>query len=113
MNYIHDDGSYSIFGIHDDEGSELLTAYTIQTLVKARSYIYVDDRNLQKSIAWLRSRQQDDGCFLDKGESNKKSKYQKDDKKITAIHTVKIIISLLEFGTPQYVRSVSIFTFFF
>lgn len=102
MNYIHDDGSYSIFGIDDDEGSELLTAYTIQTLVKARSYIYVDDRNLQKSIAWLRSRQQDDGCFLDKGESNKKSKYQKDDKKITTIHTVKIIISLLEFGTPQY-----------
>ena len=104
MNYIHDDGSYSIFGIQDEEGSEILTAFVIQILVKARSYIYIDDRNLQKSIAWLRSQQKDDGCYFDRGESFKKSKYEKETKKLRVIHTAKILISLLEFGTPHYVR---------
>lgn len=102
MNYIHDEGSYSMFGIHDNEGSELLTAFAIQILVKARAYIYVDDRNLQKSISWLRSQQQDDGCFFDKGDNLKTSKYENKENKLKAIHTAKVLISFLEFGTPHY-----------
>ncbi|CAI9724157.1 alpha-2-macroglobulin-like isoform X1 [Octopus vulgaris] len=102
MNYIHKDGSFSIFGSQDREGSELLTAFVLRILVKARSYIYVDEVQLQKSISWLRDQQLENGCFYDKLNYSLTFGLYEDRKNMERISTAFVIMALLEFGTPQH-----------
>lgn len=63
LTYIHKDGSFSAFGESDGEGSMFLTAFVVRTLTQAKSYIYVDDSIINKSVAWIFDHQSDNGCF--------------------------------------------------
>ncbi|GAB1607259.1 murinoglobulin-1-like isoform X1 [Argonauta hians] len=102
MNYIHSDGSFSIFGLQDNEGSELLTAFVLRILVKARSYVYIDEVQLRKSISWLRGQQLENGCFYDKRNYSLTFGLYEDKKNMERISTAFVIMALLEFGTPQH-----------
>ncbi|XP_051470116.1 alpha-2-macroglobulin-like protein 1 [Apus apus] len=65
--YRHRDGSYSVFGQQDGEGSTWLTAFVVKSLGQARKYIYVDDKNVQDALRWLEQNQLSSGCFATKG----------------------------------------------
>ncbi|NXC13823.1 A2ML1 protein, partial [Corythaeola cristata] len=65
--YRHRDGSYSVFGQQDGEGSAWLTAFVVKSFSQARKYIYVDDKNVQDALHWLEQNQLPSGCFATKG----------------------------------------------
>lgn len=63
LTYMHKDGSFSAFGIHDPSGSTFLTAFVVRTLLQAKPYIYVDDNVLNRAINWIYDHQLENGCF--------------------------------------------------
>lgn len=63
LAYMHKDGSFSAFGIHDPSGSMFLTAFVVRTLLQAKPYIYVDDNVVNKAINWIYDHQLENGCF--------------------------------------------------
>lgn len=63
LTYRHADGSYSAFGKSDPEGSLWLTAFVVKSFAAARRYIHIDDKELQMSVGWLKSKQLENGCF--------------------------------------------------
>jgi len=67
LNYRLTDGSYSAFGNNDPEGSMWLTAFVSKSFAQARPFIFIDQVDLDKSIAWFRSQQLENGCFPARG----------------------------------------------
>lgn len=63
LTYRHEDGSYSAFGESDEEGSMWLTAFVVKSFAQARSFIYIDKDDLDKSLSWFKSKQLENGCF--------------------------------------------------
>nr|CAH7731883.1 unnamed protein product [Callosobruchus chinensis] len=95
LNYVHKDGSFSAFGYHDPAGSMFLTTFVVRTLQDAKQHIYVDQRLIDKAIAWIYDHQLENGCFStmlhvfqDMGGTSKENS--------TATLTAYVILSLLE-----------------
>lgn len=63
LNYVHKDGSFSAFGYHDPSGSMFLTVFVVRILQEAKNYIYVNQRVIDKAIAWIFHNQLENGCF--------------------------------------------------
>nr|CAD2188921.1 unnamed protein product [Meloidogyne enterolobii] len=68
LTYRHSDNSFSAFGEHDPHGSTWLTAFVIGSFKQAQTFIYVDDKVLEDSIAFLIAQQQESGAFMERGE---------------------------------------------
>ncbi|CAH1996552.1 unnamed protein product [Acanthoscelides obtectus] len=106
LNYVHKDGSFSAFGYHDPTGSMFLTSFVVRTLQDAKQYIYVDQRLIDKAIAWIYDHQLENGCFStmlhvfqDMGGTSKENS--------TATLTAYVILSLLEanIDVPKQVQT--------
>ncbi|XP_025026911.1 alpha-2-macroglobulin-like protein 1 [Python bivittatus] len=67
LQYKHSDGSYSAFGPSDGQGNTWLTAFVTKCFIQAKQFIFIDERNIQASLEWLRSNQLPTGCFANVG----------------------------------------------
>uniref|UniRef100_A0A3B3CJ27 Alpha-macroglobulin receptor-binding domain-containing protein n=1 Tax=Oryzias melastigma TaxID=30732 RepID=A0A3B3CJ27_ORYME len=67
LNYKHDDGSYSAFGMSDPSGNTWLTAFVMKSFNAAKKYIFVDPRNIEDARTWLSGLQKPDGCIQSVG----------------------------------------------
>ncbi|XP_053153741.1 alpha-2-macroglobulin-like protein 1 isoform X2 [Hemicordylus capensis] len=65
--YKHENGSYSAFGKRDPEGNTWLTAFVVKGFGHAKSYIYVDEKQIQDAVNWLGQHQLPSGCFQNVG----------------------------------------------
>ncbi|XP_062242617.1 alpha-2-macroglobulin-like [Platichthys flesus] len=65
LNYKHIDGAYSTFG--SGTGNTWLTAFVLRSFAKAKSFIYIDPRNIESSKTWLEEKQRENGCFEQSG----------------------------------------------
>ncbi|XP_060928856.1 alpha-2-macroglobulin-like [Limanda limanda] len=65
LNYKHIDGAYSTFG--SGTGNTWLTAFVLRAFAKAKSFIYIDPRNIESSKTWLEEKQRKSGCFEQSG----------------------------------------------
>ncbi|XP_062241180.1 alpha-2-macroglobulin-like [Platichthys flesus] len=65
LNYKHIDGAYSTFG--SGTGNTWLTAFVLRSLAKAKSFTYIDPRNIESSKTWLEEKQLENGCFKQSG----------------------------------------------
>ncbi|XP_034459881.1 alpha-2-macroglobulin-like [Hippoglossus hippoglossus] len=65
LNYKHIDGAYSTFG--SGTGNTWLTAFVLRSFAKAKSFIYIDPRNIESSKTWLEEKQRKNGCFEQSG----------------------------------------------
>ncbi|PNJ28667.1 CPAMD8 isoform 4 [Pongo abelii] len=63
LTYKRQDGSYSAFGERDASGSMWLTAFVLKSFAQARSFIFVDPRELAATKSWIIQQQQADGSF--------------------------------------------------
>ncbi|XP_053442153.1 C3 and PZP-like alpha-2-macroglobulin domain-containing protein 8 isoform X3 [Nycticebus coucang] len=63
LTYKHQDGSYSAFGERDASGSMWLTAFVLKSFAQARSFIFVDPRELEAAKDWIIRHQREDGSF--------------------------------------------------
>ncbi|KAK9520429.1 hypothetical protein VZT92_020315 [Zoarces viviparus] len=61
LNYKHYDGAYSTFG--SGPGNTWLTAFVVRSFAKAQSFIYIDPVKMDESVNWLKSKQNESGCF--------------------------------------------------
>lgn len=73
LKYRHSDGSYSAFGERGDKpGSTWLTAFVVKSFAEAKPYIFIDQADLDKSIAYLKQTQNPEdglfGCFFESGQ---------------------------------------------
>ena len=104
LNYRHDDGSYSAFGKNDESGSMWLTAYVVKSFAQARPFIFVDNADLVKSIAWFQTKQLENGCFPQVGRVLHKSmKGGLANGGSDATLSTFVLISMLEAGMPRSV----------
>lgn len=60
---MHRDGSFSAFGTKDPAGSMFLTAFVVNCLSQAKSYIYIDSNVLSRAVEWIFQHQLENGCF--------------------------------------------------
>lgn len=67
LTYKHTDGSFSAFGVSDENGSTWLTAFVARTFQNASEHIYVDDKVVSQALEYLRSVQMEDGSFVERG----------------------------------------------
>ncbi|GMT28413.1 hypothetical protein PFISCL1PPCAC_19710 [Pristionchus fissidentatus] len=72
LTYRRFDSSFSAFGESDKHGSTWLTAFVGRAFSQAKSFIFIDDEILQKSIAFLNSQQMESGAFAEHGEVHHK-----------------------------------------
>ncbi|XP_036271779.1 C3 and PZP-like alpha-2-macroglobulin domain-containing protein 8 [Pipistrellus kuhlii] len=63
LTYRRRDGSYSAFGERDASGSMWLTAFVLKSFAQARSFIFIDPRELAAAKGWIVRQQQADGSF--------------------------------------------------
>ncbi|XP_076064809.1 alpha-1-inhibitor 3-like isoform X2 [Oratosquilla oratoria] len=63
LKYRHKDGSYSAFGESDVSGSTWLTAFVVKSFAQAQQYIFIDQKDLNVSMAWLQQQQAKTGCY--------------------------------------------------
>ncbi|XP_059552320.1 C3 and PZP-like alpha-2-macroglobulin domain-containing protein 8 [Myotis daubentonii] len=63
LTYKHRDGAYSAFGERDASGSMWLTAFVLKSFAQARSFIFIDPRELAAAKGWIVRQQQVDGSF--------------------------------------------------
>ncbi|XP_053306303.1 alpha-2-macroglobulin isoform X2 [Spea bombifrons] len=68
LTYRHYDGSYSAFGPSHGEGNTWLTAFVMRSFARARSHIYIEEKQITDALLWLTHRQKDNGCFLSVGQ---------------------------------------------
>uniref|UniRef100_A0A6Q2YSL1 Alpha-2-macroglobulin-like n=1 Tax=Esox lucius TaxID=8010 RepID=A0A6Q2YSL1_ESOLU len=96
LNYKHSDGAYSTFG--QGSGNTWLTAFVLRSFGKAKSFIYIDPKNIAQSKSWLESQQGMHGCFNRKGKlfNNRMKGGVTDEVTLTAYITA----SMLELNTP-------------
>ena len=57
------DGSFSVWGDHDLEGSIWLTAFVLKTLAQAKGLIYIDPEVISEASDWILQHQNADGSF--------------------------------------------------
>ncbi|KAJ8397187.1 hypothetical protein AAFF_G00440210 [Aldrovandia affinis] len=67
LNYKHEDGSYSAFGMRDVSGNTWLTSFVLKSFGAARPYIFVDPDHITRAKIWLERNQKPNGCFLSVG----------------------------------------------
>ncbi|KAM9801271.1 alpha-2-macroglobulin-like [Neosynchiropus ocellatus] len=65
LNYKHHNGAYSTFGAGTE--NTWLTAFVVRSFAKAKSFVYIDPRQIQESKNWLKSMQKENGCFQQSG----------------------------------------------
>ncbi|XP_063150606.1 alpha-2-macroglobulin-like protein 1 [Candoia aspera] len=96
--YKHDDGSYSAFGKHDEEGNTWLTAFVAKAFGQAKPTIYVDDKHIQDAVQWLGKHQLPSGCFQSVGRlfNNALKGGVDDDLSLTAYVTASLLELHLE-----------------
>ena len=69
LTYAHPDGSYSPYGPSKhsnssfDKGSIWLTAFSLKSIAQAKPYIFIDEMQLRKSVAFIIRHQDSQGCF--------------------------------------------------
>ncbi len=63
LPYRRTDGSFSAFGMSDEEGSLWLTAFVLKSFAQADGLIYIDGQVLDEAAAWIKSHQLADGSF--------------------------------------------------
>ncbi|PNI50716.1 CPAMD8 isoform 3 [Pan troglodytes] len=99
LTYKRQDGSYSAFGERDASGSMWLTAFVLKSFAQARSFIFVDPRELAAAKSWIIQQQQADGSFPAVGRVLNKDIQG-------GIHgtvplTAYVVVALLETGTAS------------
>ncbi len=100
LNYRRDDNSYSAFGMSDPEGSTWLTAFVMRSFAQAKEFVFVDEDDMNVSIAWLKSRQNEStGCFRSQGKLCHKAMSGGVNNELTL--TAYIVITMLEAGIPE------------
>lgn len=67
LTYVHDDGSFSAFGMNDKFGSTWLTAFVIKSFVQAKKYATIDNNVIAKAAKFLVSQQNAEGAFIENG----------------------------------------------
>lgn len=69
LNYRHKDGSFSAFGEKGDKsaGSVWLTAFVVKSFAQASKHIFIDAKDLAKSVKFLERSQLENGCFRETG----------------------------------------------
>uniref|UniRef100_A0A3B3I4M4 Alpha-2-macroglobulin-like 1 n=1 Tax=Oryzias latipes TaxID=8090 RepID=A0A3B3I4M4_ORYLA len=67
LNYKHDNGSYSAFGMSDPSGNTWLTTFVMKSFNAAKQYIFVDQKYIQDARTWLSGLQKLDGCIQSVG----------------------------------------------
>ena len=67
LNYQRLDGGFSAFGEKDRNGSTWLTAFVLDSFLKASNYISIDEKVLNKSIEFLLNHTSKDGRFDEYG----------------------------------------------
>ncbi|RXG56539.1 Pregnancy zone protein [Armadillidium vulgare] len=98
LNYRHSDGSFSVFGESDQSGSTWLTAFVLKCFGQASAYIEVDQNDLNITSEWLKSLQNDNGCFESVGRLFNKAMQGGVDSESPALLTAYVVISLIEAG---------------
>ncbi len=63
LTYRRTDGSFSAFGMSDDQGSLWLTAFVLKSFAQAQGLIYIDDQVLSEAADWIKNHQNQDGSF--------------------------------------------------
>jgi CD109 antigen len=63
LTYRRSDGSFSAFGMSDNEGSLWLTAFVLKCFAEAKDVTYIDESVLNDAIKWITSHQKSDGSF--------------------------------------------------
>ncbi|XP_033634885.1 uncharacterized protein LOC117296122 isoform X1 [Asterias rubens] len=100
LNYRRNDNSYSAFGMSDPEGSTWLTAFVMRSFAQAKEFVFVDEEDMNVSIAWLKSRQNEStGCFRSQGKLCHKAMSGGVNNELTL--TAYIVITMLEAGIPE------------
>ncbi|XP_056140095.1 alpha-2-macroglobulin-like [Lampris incognitus] len=61
LNYKHNNGAYSTFGT--GVGNTWLTAFVMRSFVRAKSFIFIDQSNIDDPKHWLEHEQKPSGCF--------------------------------------------------
>ncbi|KAF5301333.1 hypothetical protein FQA39_LY10731 [Lamprigera yunnana] len=97
LDYVHNDGSFSAFGYHDQTGSMFLTAFVVKVLQMSKQHIYVDQNVINNAVRWIINNQLENGCFAtlshvfhDMGGTHMENS--------TAALTSYVMISLIESG---------------
>ncbi|XP_067651485.1 CD109 antigen-like isoform X3 [Haliotis asinina] len=67
LNFRRKDNAFSAFGNSDESGSTWLTAFVMKCFSQARNEITVDGDIMRKAFTWLKTSQNDDGSFREKG----------------------------------------------
>ncbi|KAK9872958.1 hypothetical protein WA026_020307 [Henosepilachna vigintioctopunctata] len=67
LSFKRNDGSFSVFGKKDDEGSMWLTAYTLMTFRQSSEFIFIDESVVEKGYDWLAEKQSRNGSFYETG----------------------------------------------
>uniref|UniRef100_A0A3Q0RXQ3 Alpha-2-macroglobulin domain-containing protein n=1 Tax=Amphilophus citrinellus TaxID=61819 RepID=A0A3Q0RXQ3_AMPCI len=65
LYYKSNEGAYTTFG--RGPGNTWLTAFVMRSFAKAQSFIYIDPTKIEESKTWLKSKQQENGCFEKSG----------------------------------------------
>lgn len=63
LTFQHKDGSFSIWGESDRQGSMWLTAFVLKSFHQARQYVYISDDVLMRAANWIFKYQNNDGSF--------------------------------------------------
>ncbi|XP_072037591.1 uncharacterized protein [Amphiura filiformis] len=100
LKYRRQDASYSGFGTRDLVGSTWLTAFTVRTFAQASKYVYVDERDMNVSLNFLRAMQNEEtGCFRTQGRVAHKAMLGGANGDVTM--TAYIITTMLQAGIAQ------------
>lgn len=67
LTYLRSDGSFSAFGKSDRVGSTWLTAFVTRSFIRAQKWITIDKNVIDRSLAFLRRQQNDNGSFSEEG----------------------------------------------
>ena len=108
LNYRHSDGSFSAFGEKDSgsSGSVWLTAFVVKSFAQARRHIFIDEKDMSKSVTFLRRSQLENGCYRETGKVLSsymmgglgQGKRNKGGEAPLAALTAYVIVALLEAG---------------
>jgi CD109 antigen len=63
LTYRRNDGSFSAFGMSDQQGSLWLTAFVLKCFAQAKDITYIDESVLSEAVNWITSHQKSDGSF--------------------------------------------------
>ena len=115
LNYRHKDGSFSAFGQQNETcvGSVWLTAFVVKSFAQASKHIYIDERDMAKSVTFLKRAQLENGCYRETGKVfstymmgglGRGRRHQEDDPPLAAL-TAYVLVALIEAGVNSSVSS--------